>query len=142
MKLLILSLFMSSTVFAQSSFDLKCQSKTTKEYIVDLRVGIIETSIDRYEIDPMTTELMVNSEDDLLELVEIIETDKGWKSLLLKFDAFNGVEIDQKRDYFIELIATDSGYDVHFSIEDDNWSDTDILECDEELDHLFGYIAF
>jgi hypothetical protein len=142
MKLLLLSLFMTSTVFAQSSFDLKCQSKTTKDYILDLRVGIVETSIDQYEIDLMTTELMVNSEDDLLQLVEVKETDKGWKSLLLKFDAFNGVEINYKRDYFIELIATDSGYEVNFSIEDDNWNDTDILECDEELDHLFGYIAF
>jgi hypothetical protein len=142
MKLLLLSLFMTSTVFAQSSFDLKCQSKTTKDYILDLRVGIVETSIDQYEIDLMTTELMVNSEDDLLQLVEVKETDKGWKSLLLKFDAFNGVEINYKSDYFIELIATDSGYEVNFSIEDDNWNDTDILECDEELDHLFGYIAF
>ena len=60
----------------------------------------------------------------------------------MKFDAFNGVDVDYRLDYFIELIATNSGYNVLFKIEDENWIVLDELQCNEELDNLFGYIAF
>ena len=141
MKYLLLSLFLSTSAMAQDFIDLKCHSKSAKNYIVDLRVGITETSIDRYEIDPNTTELMINSEDNLLQLASIKETSKGWKSFLLKFDAFNGVEIDYSRDYFVELIATDNGFEALMQINDEKWNYKDVLICDKELENLFGYIA-
>ena len=41
-----------------------------------MRIGITETSVDQYEIDPKKTELMINTEDDLLQLVEVKEAGK------------------------------------------------------------------
>lgn len=145
MKYLLIGFIFSLSAFAQDSIDINCTSTSDKAIKVKLTVGIHETSVDHYEINPATTKLVSTTDGDTVMTNPKVKstdlsTDEGF---LLTFDAYNGYDANFKRELTILINAGGLASYAPMHINDEQGDNKyQLLKCDKNLEELFGYIGF